>query len=71
MPFDDPSQLEGVLPAIPPGTSVRRDDRSNAATGVQAAGARAFAARAVAFYFRAPVKAFFRTRVDYLVRQKV
>jgi hypothetical protein len=71
MPVDDPSQLEGVLPVLPPGTSVHRDDgRSNAATGASAAGARAFTARAVAFYFRAPpVKAFFRTRVDYLVRE--
>ena len=36
------------------------------ATGVQAAGMRAVAARMVAFYFRAPVKAFFRGRIDYL-----
>ncbi|KAF2735552.1 mitochondrial carrier protein-like protein [Polyplosphaeria fusca] len=33
---------------------------------VQAAGMRAVAARMVAFYFRAPVKAFFRGRIDYL-----
>ncbi|KAJ4984839.1 mitochondrial carrier protein [Stagonosporopsis vannaccii] len=36
------------------------------ATGVQAAGMRAVAARVVAFYFRAPVKAFFRGRIDYM-----
>jgi hypothetical protein len=36
------------------------------ATGVQAAGMRAVAARMVAFYFRAPVKAFFRGRIDYM-----
>ncbi|KAF2844996.1 mitochondrial carrier [Plenodomus tracheiphilus IPT5] len=36
------------------------------ATGVQAAGMRAVAARLVAFYFRAPVKAFFRGRIDYM-----
>ncbi|KAL5114983.1 hypothetical protein ACEQ8H_007156 [Pleosporales sp. CAS-2024a] len=36
------------------------------ATGVQAAGMRAVAARMVAFYFRAPVKAFFRARIDYM-----
>ncbi|KAF2877254.1 mitochondrial carrier domain-containing protein [Massariosphaeria phaeospora] len=36
------------------------------ATGVQAAGVRAVAARMAAFYFRAPVKAFFRGRIDYL-----
>ncbi|KAF2476757.1 mitochondrial carrier [Lindgomyces ingoldianus] len=40
--------------------------KGNAATGVQAAGIRAITARAVAFYFRAPVKAFFRGRIDYL-----
>ena len=38
--------------------------RSNAATGASAAGGRAVAAQMVAFYFRAPAKAFFRTRVE-------
>lgn len=60
----DPS-LVGVLPVIPP-DSTDRDPRSNAATAATAAGVRAFTAQAIAFYFRAPVKAFFRTRVDYL-----
>ena len=41
-----------------------RDRNSNAATGVSAAGARAFGSQAIAFYFRAPVKTFFRTRVE-------
>lgn len=69
MPFDDPSQLEGVLPVLPPDTApIRKNRSSNAATGASAASVRAFTAQAVAFYFRAPVKAFFRTRVDYLVR---
>lgn len=36
------------------------------ATGAQAAGMRVVAARIVAFYFRAPVKAFFRGRIDYM-----
>ncbi|KAK4095736.1 mitochondrial carrier [Parathielavia hyrcaniae] len=74
---DDPLSLNlgagtlypGLLPAIP-----RADDpplpekppSSNAATGASAAGVRAVTSQAVAFYFRAPVKAFFRTRVDYL-----
>lgn len=62
--FLDPS-LVGVLPVIPPDSS-ERDSRKNAATAATAAGARAFTAQAIAFYFRAPVKAFFRTRVDYL-----
>lgn len=42
----------------------RRDKTSNAATGASAAGVRAVASQTVAFYFRAPVKAFFRTRVE-------
>lgn len=46
------------------GASQPRKD--NASTGVQAASIRAITARAVAFYFRAPVKAFFRGRIDYL-----
>ena len=65
---DDPPDLEGVLPVIPADSPpVFKDSKSNAATGASAAGVRAFTAQAVAFYFRAPVKAFFRTRVDYLV----
>ena len=44
----------------------KRPERRDAATGVSAAGARAIAVRAMSFYFRAPVKAFFRTRVDYM-----
>jgi len=46
--------------------STGQPNKGNAATGVQAAGFRAVAARLVAFYFRAPVKAFFRGRIDYL-----
>lgn len=69
---DDPTDFDGslgILPVVPPDSSppVLKDSRSNAATGASAAGVRAFSAQAVAFYFRAPVKAFFRTRVDYLV----
>lgn len=60
----DPS-LVGVLPVIPSDPS-ERDSRKNAATAATAASVRAFTAQAIAFYFRAPVKAFFRTRVDYL-----
>ncbi|ORX98311.1 mitochondrial carrier domain-containing protein [Clohesyomyces aquaticus] len=41
-------------------------NKGGAATGLQAAGMRAITARAVAFYFRAPIKAFFRGRIDYL-----
>ncbi|KAF2704952.1 mitochondrial carrier [Pleomassaria siparia CBS 279.74] len=59
-----------VRAGVPP--SPRKSDTDEttkpkgAATGVQAAGIRAITARAVAFYFRAPVKAFFRGRIDYL-----
>ena len=68
---DDPTDFEGVLPVIPPDSPpVYKDTRSNATTGASAAGVRAFTAQAVAFYFRAPVKAFFRTRVDYLAFAK-
>ncbi|KAF1958986.1 mitochondrial carrier [Byssothecium circinans] len=56
-----------------PQASPRADDSDGkttpnkpTATGVQAAGMRAVAARMVAFYFRAPVKAFFRGRIDYM-----
>lgn len=44
----------------------RKESKSNAATGASAAGVRALSSQLIAFYFRAPVKAFFRTRVDYL-----
>lgn len=44
--------------------SFRQNPRSNAATGASAAGTRALSAQLIAFYFRAPVKAFFRTRVE-------
>lgn len=70
----DPTDFEGIDfqigPVLPPDTNVRRDPGTNAATGASAAGARALAAQTVAFYFRAPVKAFFRTRVDYLAYAK-
>ncbi|KAJ5476950.1 Mitochondrial substrate/solute carrier [Penicillium diatomitis] len=46
-----------------PGTT-RRKPRNDAATGVSAGSVRALSAQMVAFYFRAPIKAFFRTRVE-------
>lgn len=62
----------GILPVLPPDASLEtRDPSSNAATGASAAGVRALTSQAVAFYFRAPVKAFFRTRVDYLAYARV
>ncbi|KAI1145845.1 mitochondrial carrier [Nemania diffusa] len=56
----------GVLPVVPPDGLLEKPSRNNAATAASAAGVRALSAQAIAFYFRAPVKAFFRTRVDYL-----
>lgn len=64
-PLDYDPSIVGVLPVLAPDLT-DRDPRSNAATAATAAGVRAFTAQAIAFYFRAPVKAFFRTRVDYL-----
>ncbi|KAH0565736.1 hypothetical protein GP486_000859 [Trichoglossum hirsutum] len=55
----DPGGAEGV------GDGPRKKQKAtNAATGFSAASVRAGSAQLVAFYFRAPVKAFFRTRVD-------
>jgi hypothetical protein len=63
-----PTDPRGILPVLPPdGTP----PSSNAATGASAASVRALTSQAIAFYFRAPVKAFFRTRVDYLAYARV
>ena len=43
-----------------------KDPRKDAAVGASAAGVRALSSQVLAFYFRAPVKAFFRTRVEYV-----
>ncbi|KAL6799518.1 mitochondrial carrier domain-containing protein [Trichoderma sp. SZMC 28013] len=62
-----PDSTTGVLPVLPPGVELPdRHPRNNAATAASAAGVRALSAQVVAFYFRAPAKSFFRTRVDYL-----
>ncbi|KAI9845670.1 MAG: hypothetical protein M1837_004644 [Sclerophora amabilis] len=45
----------------------RAANKSNVAPGASAAGIRAVSAQVVAFYFRAPAKAFFRTRIDYMI----
>lgn len=70
MPFEsfltskDPFNPDSLPPERTRGDT-QRSHQNNAATGVSAAGARALGAQAIAFYFRAPVKAFFRTRVEY------
>ncbi|KAM0275706.1 hypothetical protein ACHAQH_007504 [Verticillium albo-atrum] len=68
IPYDPTTDFPsmGVLPVLPPDHLPDKNPRSNAATAASAAGVRALSAQAIAFYFRAPVKAFFRTRVDYL-----
>ncbi|KAH9826583.1 mitochondrial carrier protein [Teratosphaeria destructans] len=48
------------------GRGTPRKRQENASTGVGAATMRALSARFLAFYFRAPMKAFFRSRVDYM-----
>ncbi|KAF2192425.1 mitochondrial carrier [Zopfia rhizophila CBS 207.26] len=60
------ARAAGVHPRQDGTDSLTQPNKGNAATGVQAASVRAVAARMVAFYFRAPVKAFFRGRIDYL-----
>ncbi|KAJ5794449.1 Mitochondrial carrier protein [Penicillium paradoxum] len=57
-----PIFLEPNLGELP--GSLRRKPHNDAATGASAAGVRALSAQMVAFYFRAPIKAFFRMRVD-------
>ena len=64
-PAMNPGNLKSHLSES--GPSSPRKPRNDAATGVSAAGVRAVSAQMVAFYFRAPVKAFFRTRVEYVV----
>ena len=64
-----PDIFTGILPVFPGDTYQSVPEKapsSNAATGASAGAVRALTSQAVAFYFRAPVKAFFRTRVDYL-----
>lgn len=58
-----PDPYIGLTPEHPP---PEKQPHTNAATAASAASVRAVTSQAIAFYFRAPVKAFFRTRVDYL-----
>jgi hypothetical protein len=61
-----PPPLLSTQQSLPPTVKSTQDRKNNAATGASAASVRALSARLLTFYFRAPVKAFFRTRVDYL-----
>ncbi|EON66235.1 hypothetical protein W97_05628 [Coniosporium apollinis CBS 100218] len=57
------------LGPVDPNRTLGRGDgqqrKQNAATGASAAGIRALTTQFLTYYFRAPIKAFFRTRVDY------
>lgn len=65
MSLPDPTSFDGdPFVADQDAESTRRKPRTNAATGASAAGVRALSAQALTFYFRAPAKAFFRTRVE-------
>ncbi|KAF4309192.1 mitochondrial carrier protein [Botryosphaeria dothidea] len=44
----------------------KRHPKNNATTGASAAGIRALSVQFMTFYFRAPIKAFFRSRIDYM-----
>jgi hypothetical protein len=69
MPIDP--LTPGITPPWNPTGSSDLDEahkaKSHVLQGSSAAGARALGTQLVAFYFRAPVKAFFRMRVDYMV----
>ena len=41
-----------------------KEKKENASTGASAATIRALSARLLTFYFRAPIKAFFRPRIE-------
>lgn len=44
----------------------KRHPKNNATTGASAAGIRALSVQFMTFYFRAPIKAFFRSRIEYV-----
>lgn len=61
------SPLDGRPVDFPPSSALgdgKKKPQNNAATGASAAGIRAISAQMIQFYFRAPVKAFLRTRVE-------
>lgn len=49
----------------------KRHPKTNATTGASAAGIRALSVQFMTFYFRAPIKAFFRSRIEYVCRSKL
>lgn len=72
--LSDPSSFDGFSApdsfADPEPDEITRlptPTKTNVLNAGGAAGSRALATQLVAFYFRAPVKAFFKARVDYMV----
>lgn len=61
------NKLDDSIPPSDPDSAAGRKPPSNIVSGTSAAGVRAIGVQLVTFYFRAPVKAFFRMRVDYMV----
>ena len=59
-----PSALDDPATADSP---KKAEKKAQVIQGTSAAGARALGTQVAAFYFRAPVKSFFRMRVDYMV----
>lgn len=64
--LSDPSDHGSPFTGLGVDNAPERNHRNNAATGASAAGVRALGTQVMSFYFRAPVKAFFRTRVEYV-----
>ena len=58
---NDPSKVE-----LQSKRKKRKEKKQDASTGAKAAGIRAIMSQVVAFYFRAPIKAFFRSRLEYV-----
>lgn len=59
--------LNVSLPPSDVESAAGRKPQNNIVQGSSAAGVRAIGVQLITFYFRAPVKAFFRMRVDYMV----
>ncbi|KAF8242268.1 mitochondrial carrier [Wilcoxina mikolae CBS 423.85] len=66
MPASSSSSAAVPHPHPHPNNDTRKTKSQHVLQGSSAAGARALGTQLVAFYFRAPVKAFFRMRVDYM-----
>lgn len=59
-----------AAPSATPDEPVPANKKAQVIQGTSAGGARALGTQVAAFYFRAPIKAFFRMRVDYMVSEE-